>query len=163
VRQERFAAFASLYAEQHRPIWAYLVRLGANRAVAEDLTQEAFVTWLNHAHSVQETGQARAFLFTTATRLLIDRWRRERRLVAWDDAVPDQAIAPPGDRLTGSKAWADLTQREQQLLWLAYAEEFSHAEIAGITGLAPASIKVLLSRARARLRARLTPVEGNDE
>ena len=47
--------------------------------------------------------------------------------------------------ISGS-AWQALTQREQQLLWLAYAEEFSHAEIAGITGLAPASIKVLLSR-----------------
>jgi RNA polymerase sigma-70 factor (ECF subfamily) len=163
VTQARFAAFAATYAEQHRPVWAYLVRLGATPSVAEDLAQEAFVKWLNRAHSVDEPGQARAFLFTAATRLLIDRWRRERRFVSWDEAAPVQTVAPAGDGMLSSSAWGALSQREQQLLWLAYAEEFSHAEIADITGLAPGSIKVLLSRARARLKASLTPLEKPHE
>lgn len=107
--------------------------------------------------------QARAFLFTTATRLLISRWRSERRLVEWDSTLPAESVAPAGDGLLSGGAWAALTRRERQLLWLAHAEEFSHAEIAGMTGLAPASIKVLLSRARARLRAMLTPPESPDE
>ena len=158
-----YAAFAATYAAQHRPVWAYLVRLGATPAAAEDLSQETFVRWLNHAQMVDEPGQARAFLFTTATRLLIDQWRRERRLVAWDAAAPDLAVAPVGDGMMSGGAWAALTAREQQLLWLAYAEEFTHAEIAEITGLAAASIKVLLSRARARLKAGLTPREGQDD
>lgn len=161
--QARFAAFAATYAEQHRPVWAYLVRLGATRAVAEDLAQEAFVKWLDHAHSLDAPGQARAFLFTAATRLLIDRWRRERRFVPWDAATPVQSVAPAQDGMISGSAWQALTQREQQLLWLAYAEEFSHAEIAGITGLAPDSIKVLLSRARTRLKAGLTPREAQDD
>lgn len=139
------------------------MRLGATRAIAEDLTQETFVKWLNRAHAIDTPGQARAFLFTTATRLLVDRWRRERRFVAWDATVPDPAVEPAGDGLLSGAAWAALTQREQQLLWLAYAEEFSHAEIAAITGLAPAGIKVLLSRARARLKTGLTPREDADD
>lgn len=158
-----FAAFAATYAEQHRPLWAYLVRLGATRTVAEDLTQEAFVRWLNHAHSVDEPGQVKAFLFTTATRLFIDQWRRERRFVPWDETVPVEPVAEAEDGMISGGAWAALSQRERQLLWLAHAEEFSHAEIAGITGLASASIKVLLSRARARLKANLTQREGHDE
>jgi RNA polymerase sigma-70 factor (ECF subfamily) len=163
MTQKRFAAFAAIYAEQQRPLWAYLVRLGATGAAAEDLSQEAFVKWLNHAHWVDEPKQARAFLFTAASRLLIDRWRRERRVVAWDASVPVETVAPVQDGMISGGAWAALTQRERQLLWLAYAEEFSHAEIAGITGLAPASIKVLLLRARERLRAGLTPREGQDD
>jgi RNA polymerase sigma-70 factor, ECF subfamily len=163
VTQAKFAAFAATYAEQYRSVWAYLVRLGATRTLAEDLTQEAFVKWLNHAHSVDEPGQVKAFIFTTATRLLIDQWRRERRLVPWDEAVPVQPVAPAEDGMISGNAWAALNQREQQLLWLAYAEEFSHAEIAGITGLASASIKVLLSRARARLKEHLTQREGQDD
>ena len=163
MTQDRFAAFAATYAQLHRPVWAYLVRLGATASVAEDLSQEAFIRWLNYAESMEETGQARAFLFTAATRLLIDLWRRERRLVSWDAAMPEQPAAAAEDGLISGRAWAGLSQREQQLLWLAYAEEFSHAEIAGITGLAPASIKVLLSRARARLKAGLAPREAQDE
>lgn len=156
----RFAAFAEVYARQHRPLWAYLVRLGATRTAAEDLTQEAFVKWLNHARSPDEPGQVKAFLFTTATRLLVDQWRRERRLVQWDETVPGAMAGPD---MIPRRAWAALSQREQQLLWLGHAEEFSHAEIAGITGLAPASIKVLMSRARARLRTALTLQENPDE
>lgn len=159
----RFAAFAAIYAQQQRPVWAYLVRLGATKTAAEDLTQETFVRWLNHAEWVDEPGQARAFLFTTATRLLIDQWRRERRFVAWDETIAEPPVAPIQDGMISGGAWAVLTQREQQLLWLAHAEEFSHAEIAEISGLAAASIRVLLSRARARLKANLTPREEEDE
>jgi len=112
---------------------------------------------------VDEPAQARAFLFTTATRLLVSRWRREKRLVSWDSAPPVQPVEPAADGLISGGAWAALTRREQQLLWLAHAEEFSHAEIARMTGLAPASVKVLLSRARARLRASLTPRESGDD
>ena len=159
----RYAAFAATYAALHRAVWAYLVRLGATRTVAEDLTQETFLKWLNHAHAPAEPKQVRAFLFTTATRLLIDQWRRERRLVAWDAAAPDLAVAPAADGMMSGGPWAALTAREQQLLWLAYAEEFTHAEIAEITGLAVASIKVLLSRARTHLKAGLTPAEEQDD
>ena len=49
--------------------------------------------------------------------------------------------------------WSRLSMRQRQLLWLAYAEGFTHEEIAAITGLAPAGIRVLLSRARARFQA----------
>ena len=163
MTHDRFAAFAATYAQLHRPLWAYLVRLGATAAAAEDLAQEAFVRWLNHGQAVDEPGQVRAFLFTAATRLLVDQWRRERRFVSWDESVPAETVAAAEDGLISGGAWAGLTQREQQLLWLAYAEEFSHAEIAGITGLAPASIKVLLSRARARLRTKLAAPEGQDD
>ena len=38
--------------------------------------------------------------------------------------------------------------RERQILWLAYAEGYSHREIAEVTGLASASIRLLLFRAR---------------
>lgn len=159
----KFAAFAATYAEHQRPVWAYLVRLGATRAAAEDLTQEAFIKWLNSAHSVSEPGQVRAFLFTAASRLLIDQWRRERPFVSWDATAADESVVPAEDGMMSGGAWAALTQRERQLLWLAYAEELTHAEIAEITGLAAASIKVLLSRARTRLEAQLTPREGHDE
>ena len=37
--------------------------------------------------------------------------------------------------------------RDRQLLWLAYAEGYSHHEIAEVTGLASASIRLLLFRA----------------
>jgi RNA polymerase sigma-70 factor (ECF subfamily) len=46
---------------------------------------------------------------------------------------------------------AQLTRRERDLLWLAYAQGSSHEEIAASLGLKTASIKALLFRARRRL------------
>lgn len=155
--------FAELYARLHMPVWRYLVKLGASRDVAEDLTQEAFIKWWNSAAAALEPPRARAYLFTIASRLLIDWHRRHRREAPWTDALDQQASAdaePIG--LIGGRAWAQLSIREQQLLWLAYAEEFSHVEIGAICGIAGASVKVLLHRARTRIATLLEEGDRHD-
>jgi len=52
--------------------------------------------------------------------------------------------------------------RYRQLLWLAYAEGYSHREIAEITGLASASIRLLLFRARHKIARLLREENLND-
>ena len=59
-------------------------------------------------------------------------------------------------------AMAQLRLRDRQLLWLAYAEGYSHREIAEVTGLASASIRLLLFRARRKV-ARLLRVKASDK
>ena len=56
-------------------------------------------------------------------------------------------------------AMAQLRPRDRQLLWLAYAEAYSHHEIAEVTGLASPSIRLLLFRARRKM-ARLLREQG---
>ncbi|MCC8363221.1 RNA polymerase sigma factor [Lysobacter sp. A6] len=146
------ADFAAFYAAHHAAIWAYLARLGASPAVASDLAQDTFVRWLERDETkVQDN--ARAYLYKVALHLFIDHVRRSKREVAWD-AVTEVA-APEAERIgvIPHRIWSQLTLRQRQLLWLAYAEGFSHEEIAGITGLGADSIRVLLSRARARFQA----------
>ena len=50
------------------------------------------------------------------------------------------------------EALASLSRREQQLLWLVYAEGFSHKEVASIMKLSQASVRVLTFRARKKLK-----------
>jgi RNA polymerase sigma-70 factor (ECF subfamily) len=144
--------FASFYAAHHAAIWAYLLRLGATPAVAADLAQDTFVRWLERDVAKRQ-GNARAYLYTIALHLFIDHVRRSKREVAWDEAT--ELAAPDTEARDGipHRVWSRLTLRQRQLLWLAYAEGFSHDEIAAITGLAADGIRVLLSRARARFLA----------
>lgn len=153
--------FASFYATHHAGIWAYLARLGASSAVASDLAQETFVRWLERDAS-GFGGSARAYLYRIALHLFIDHVRRTRREIAWDDEMEIAAPASdaPHDEIIPRDVWARLTMRQRQLLWLAYAEGFSHDEIAAMTRLAPDSIRVLLSRARTRCQA-LMEEHGN--
>ena len=50
----------------------------------------------------------------------------------------------------------DTQARDRQILWLAHAEGYTHPEIAQITGLASASIRLLLFRARRKIARLLT-------
>ena len=58
-------------------------------------------------------------------------------------------------RIELTRALEQLKPRERTLLWLAYAQGFSHEEIASQLGLRTASLKALLFRARRRLVALL--------
>ena len=62
---------------------------------------------------------------------------------AWED--------DPETRADVRRAFEQLKPRERQLLWLAHVEGFDHREIARLTGLKVASIRVLLFRARREL------------
>jgi RNA polymerase sigma-70 factor (ECF subfamily) len=152
-----FRRFAEFYSTHSRALWRYLVRIGADRTLAEDLGQEAFLRWSLSPAASWDEERARAYLFAIATRLLTDWWRRQRRHSAWEALYePDPAAEIADSPLFRSRAWASLTRRQQQLLWLAYVEEFSHSEIAGICGVSPASVRVLLSRGRTLLAKSLT-------
>jgi RNA polymerase sigma-70 factor (ECF subfamily) len=50
-----------------------------------------------------------------------------------------------------------LKPRERELLWLAYVEGMSHAEIAAATGLGAMSIRILLYRTRQKASTLLRP------
>ena len=51
-----------------------------------------------------------------------------------------------------ARTFADLAPRDRALLWLAYVEGETHEEMAASLGVRRGSIKVLLFRARRRLR-----------
>lgn len=153
-----YAAFAAVYAEQQRALWAYLRRLGAAPELATDLVQDCFLRWLELPQHSSDLAQPKAWLYVTASRLYIDHRRRHGREVDWETSGAEPIADIDGnDSAIAATVWSALSARQRQLLWLAYAEGFEHAEIARITGVASASVRVLLSRARTRLADLLAP------
>ncbi len=59
-------------------------------------------------------------------------------------------------------ALAQMRPRDRQILWLAHAEGYSHREIAEITGLGTASIRLMLFRARRKIARLLREHIGAD-
>jgi RNA polymerase sigma-70 factor, ECF subfamily len=145
-------AFAGFYERSARSLWAYLVRVSADPALAEDLMQESYVRFLCAEPPNDGEVAARRYLFRIATNLLRDHWRRPS--AASIEEMPEELLAAgTGAEQAESQAllWPVLRQlrpRDRQLLWLAYAEGYSHREIAEVTGLASGSIRLLLFRAR---------------
>jgi RNA polymerase sigma-70 factor (ECF subfamily) len=156
-------AFAAFYERSARPLWAYLVRVSGDQALAEDLMQESFVRFLCASTPGDGEVEARRYLFKIATNLLRDHWRRPKASSIED--LPEsyfasmEAKAGMDSQALLEPALARMQPRERQLLWLAHAEGYSHREIAEVMGVGAASVRLLLFRARRKI-ARLMETGG---
>jgi RNA polymerase sigma-70 factor (ECF subfamily) len=146
------AAFCAFYEETFRPLFAYLLRVTGERALAEDLLQESYCRLLSTELPPMDEAGRRSYLFRIATNLLRDRWRRHKEY-SLPDPGPEMASSTPHPdlRIEVQQAFRQLKYRERQLLWLAYVEGSSHKEIADYTGLKAGSVRLLLFRARRKL------------
>jgi RNA polymerase sigma-70 factor (ECF subfamily) len=78
----------------------------------------------------------------------VERERHSLKMWKWWQA----AVAEPEHGTTSiEEAFQLLRVRDRALLWLAYVEEASHAEIAAALGCGARSVRVLLFRARRRM------------
>jgi RNA polymerase sigma-70 factor (ECF subfamily) len=152
-------AFRVFYDRTARQAWAYLYRATGDPALADDLLQETYYRLLR-GRAVFDSEEHRAhYLFRIAANLLADTHRRRRpeHIALSEDngpRAPDSARAVE-QQTDVARALATLAPRDRDMLWLAYADGASHAEIASHLGIARPSVKAMLFRARRRLAARL--------
>jgi RNA polymerase sigma-70 factor (ECF subfamily) len=148
-------AFAGFYERSARSLWAYLARTSGDPALAEDLMQESYVRFLCATRRDEGEVTARRYLFQIGSNLLRDHWRRPRN--ASIEEIPEDFFARSGSvgqadtQMMLGPAMAQMRPRDRQLLWLAHAEGYSHREIAEVTGLGSASVRLLLFRARRKI------------
>jgi RNA polymerase sigma-70 factor (ECF subfamily) len=150
-------AFRALYERTARGIWAYLARISGDRQLADDLLQETYYRFYRLGAVHESESHRRNSLYLIATNLVRDAARRNRKrsnvpLPEEDEVDTLRAHDDVGTRAEGrtdlARAMARLEPRQREMLWLAYAQGASHAEIAETLGLRAASIKTLLFRAR---------------
>ena len=144
-------AFGEFYQRHARAVWTYVYRSTNDAADADDLVQEAFLRLLQADIAPADDEGLRRYVFRVAGNLMADRWRKRAREKRHDVALTEQTDIAPRD-LDVARTFAELKPRERALLWLAYVEGGSHADIAESLRLGRASVKVMLSRARGRLR-----------
>jgi RNA polymerase sigma-70 factor (ECF subfamily) len=147
--------FDDLFDRLYPSLFRYLNRLTGDADAAEDIAQEAFVRLLKQQLPEAEI---RPWLFTVAMNLVRDRARKnERRQRLLSGAPTMVSVEPrPDDRVEQIEdieavqaALEKLSDRDRQLL-LMRAEGFKYEEIAGVIGVAPASVGTLIARALKR-------------
>jgi RNA polymerase sigma-70 factor (ECF subfamily) len=159
VEASRDDAFTAFYQATARDLWAYVAGSTGDPAVADDVTQEAYLRWLGAAVEFQSDEHRRRYLFRIASNLMQDRRRvAQRRPEAQLEPHHEPAAAategPDATALARhdvGRALARLKPRDRRVLWLAHVEEASHEEIAAMVGARASSVRVLLFRARRRL------------
>jgi RNA polymerase sigma-70 factor, ECF subfamily len=159
AHQDR-AAFAALFVHFAPRIKAYLLRLGAPAAVAEELAQEALLSVWRKAHLFDPAkASAATWLFTIARNLRIDAIRRERRPeLDPEDFMPEpDADADAGLMLAENEgrlriALKELPADQIQVVELSFFADKPHSQIAVELGIPLGTVKSRLRLAMARLK-----------
>ena len=135
-------AFSAIYDRHANAALRVASRLLPNRAAAEDVIQEAFLTLWRTAHYDSAHGSVRAYLLAIVHNRAIDRLRKDRRHTA--DTPIDETVA---ERLPGTdrteldversavsdvirSAITGLPDEQRATLELAYFGGLTHVEIA---------------------------------
>jgi len=153
--------FRLLYDTTARPLRAYLIRVTGDRHQADDVFQESYLRVLQSGQEDLDDAKLKSYLFTVATNIVRDHWRRRRMKARWEEE-PAEGSEGPGHhdgmdvRLEIEKSLGVLSPQQRSLVWLAYVEGYRHREIAAMLGLGEKSVRVLLFRARKKLASILT-------
>jgi RNA polymerase sigma factor (sigma-70 family) len=153
--------FVELYGRHSAHVQRFLERLSGDPALASDIVQDTFVR-LHRRGDVPD--EPAAWLITVALNLLRNRKsteaRRQRLLssvrgeATLADAArgPDESMDAADARRRVRRVLAKLPERDRQLL-LMRAEGYRYHELASALQLNPASVGVLLARAKRAFRA----------
>jgi RNA polymerase sigma-70 factor, ECF subfamily len=157
-------AFEQLYRSHCDRIYALCWRMcGGDKALAEDMAQDAFVRAWNKLHLFRGDSKFGTWLHRLTVnvilsdkRIRVKRLRREQELgESVERTMVGERDVSAGLRKDLEAAIAGLPERARTVLVLYDIEGYRHAEIAEITGMAVGSSKAQLHRARKLVRRSL--------
>jgi len=157
------------------PVVRFLHRMVMERAVAEELAQEAFLRVYIARARFEPTAKFTTWMYRIATNLALNwlRDHRHERIHERLDAVPlrgrglqitegrpslEQRLHQEAISQAVRKAVAELPDRQRAAVLMHKFEEMSYGEIAQALSCSVSAIKSLLFRAYTTLRGRLRPV-----
>ncbi|SIR48253.1 RNA polymerase sigma-70 factor, ECF subfamily [Paenibacillus sp. RU4T] len=138
-----------------RQIQGYLIRLGAERTLAEDIVQETVYKGLVHMDAIHPD-KFSAWLYKVALNHYYDICRRQKRImVPYEDSPADDAGGDPELSMLRKEKREEidrvldrLNPVYKQLLIMKYELDLSYQEIAGLLGIRSEKVKTYLFRAR---------------
>jgi RNA polymerase sigma-70 factor (ECF subfamily) len=157
-------AFAELYSLFQKPVYNYLYRLAFNRAMAEDLLQEAFLRIWKAAPSWEPAAKVSTWIFRIAHNLFLNEAAR-RREKSIETPEAEMRADPASDlnrrelRSAVQKAIEALPEGERECLLLSEYNGFKYAEIAEILGIPVGTVKSRMFSAVQHLREALKGLE----
>lgn len=142
--------------DQYDKIYRYCYFKLGHRQMAEDVTQETFLRFLE-SRDYCERGKKLQFLYTIARNLCMDAYRRTRtepleELAELADEAPENQVLMS---IAVKTALSQLAEEEQELLLLRYVNELTVLEICGLLQVSRFAVYRKIQKALKRLRALL--------
>jgi len=166
AKQGDAEAFEILYHLHKRRVYSLCLRMTANTAEAEDLTQEAFLQLFRKLGTFRGESAFSTWLHRMAVNVVLMRLRKkglavvplEETIETEEEApkkelgAPDSVLAGSVDRLQLERAIENLPPGYRTVFVLHDVEGYEHNEIAQIVGCSIGNSKSQLHKARMKLR-----------
>ena len=156
------AAFGALYDRYVEAVYRYVYYRVRNDADAEDLVSDVFMRALRAIPRYEPRVAFLAWLYRIARNAVIDRSRRARTQVSFEDALahpgadqivePDASILALSDSEAVRRALTQLTPLQQEVIVLRFVEGYSTEEIAAVVGKREGTVRGIQFRALEALR-----------
>jgi len=163
-------AFGLLYDKYVSSIYRYFfLRLGGQKDLAEDLTQEVFMNvWKNIGNYDLRGVPFISYLYRVARNALTDHWRTQKKFVDLESLIESSLVADK-DEIESTldnkkevevikKALFYLDPTYQEVLIMKFVEELSNKEIALALGKSEGAVRVIQHRAIKQLKNYLEKV-----
>ena len=158
-------AWEALLRRYQLPLYVFAFELLREETAARDVVQETFIAATRHLDGLREDAKFGSWLFSIAHQKCGHAGRRrgrEREWLAEQASAPEEFAADPREDLIRQedeaeflRVLAELPEAHRAVLLLHYLEDFSLAEIAGITAAPLGTVKSRLHYAKQTLRQRL--------
>jgi RNA polymerase sigma-70 factor (ECF subfamily) len=150
--------FQGLYESYAVDVYRFVLWLAGNRFEAEDISSETFIRAWTHNSPIR-TETLKAYLFTIARNLYLERQRQGKRQIVLEDVYSDPAPGP--DELVEAQLQLQQVQRflhtlpeiDRTAFVLRVQHELPYAEIARVLELSVTAVKVKVHRIRKKLLA----------
>ncbi len=150
-------AFTSLFNRYFQSVYNFALMLSRDPALAEDLTQEAFIRAHANLDRLGPPWNFRAWIFRLTRNYFIDLTRQDRNVEPLEEDTPVRSGGPGPEKETMSRETAyrvhntlnKLSSQHREILVLRELNQFSYAEIGEILDIGDSNVKVSLHRARA--------------
>lgn len=175
ARQGDGAAFERLYRSHSRGVYALCLRMVANTAEAEELTQEAFLQVFRKIATFRGESAFSTWLHRLTVNIVLMRLRKKTPVVTSlenandpdeESGQPHREVGGPDPLMVGSLDRVNLERAIQRLsegyrtvFLLHDVQGYEHHEIAEILGCTAGNTKSQLHKARKRLRELLWETE----
>jgi len=152
------AAFGELVRRHQGLVRGMMARMSRNRALAEDLAQDAFIRAFQKIGSFSGTGSFKSWLCKIAYNefLMAARKRKatDKAMERFKGEVDDtEAPRDMGSVVDLDRALATLKDDERTAVVLCYSCGMSHSEAAEATGMPLGTVKSHVNRGREKLKA----------
>jgi RNA polymerase sigma-70 factor (sigma-E family) len=153
------SSLGELYA-RHAPEGIRLAfLLTGDRALAEDLVQEAFARLVGRLRHLRDLGAFSAYLRRTIVNLSTSHFRRRRveRSYLERSAMAQESQTNPNEELdaTMHEALLRLPERQRAAIVLRFYEDLSDVRTAEVLRCSPGTVRSLVSRGMTTLRSEL--------